>query len=135
MPASIEIRRLAALLAAVAALGAAALFARSTSPAGAASTTTAVHLRANAQGKLRFSRAKIVVAHAGRVSISMVNPGTSGKPHAIAIEGHGLDKDGKIVQPGSTSRVSVRLRKGTYEFYCPVGSHKAAGMKGKLIVR
>jgi uncharacterized cupredoxin-like copper-binding protein len=31
--------------------------------------------------------------------------------------------------------VSVTLKKGTYEFYCPVRGHKAAGMEGKLIVR
>jgi uncharacterized cupredoxin-like copper-binding protein len=62
----------------------------------------------------------------------MKNP--SGLPHGIAVEGHGVDKDGKTVQKGGTSKVTVTLRKGTYEFYCPVDGHKAAGMKGKLVV-
>jgi uncharacterized cupredoxin-like copper-binding protein len=30
--------------------------------------------------------------------------------------------------------VTVKLKKGTYTFYCPVDGHKAAGMKGKLVV-
>jgi uncharacterized cupredoxin-like copper-binding protein len=53
----------------------------------------------------------------------------------VAVEGHGVDKDSKIVTPGGTTRVTVKLKKGTYEFYCPVAGHKAAGMEGKLIVR
>ena len=31
--------------------------------------------------------------------------------------------------------VTVTLKKGTYEFYCPVSGHKAAGMKGRIVVR
>ena len=30
--------------------------------------------------------------------------------HGIAVEGHGVDKDGKIVNPGGTSRVTVTLK-------------------------
>jgi plastocyanin len=67
-----------------------------------------------------------------KVTLVMANP--SSFPHAIAVEGHGIDKDGKTVNKGGTSRVTVKLKKGTYTFYCPVDGHKAAGMKGKLIV-
>jgi uncharacterized cupredoxin-like copper-binding protein len=71
----------------------------------------------------------------GKVSLLMKNPSSSGKPHAIAVEGKGIDKDGKTVSPGGTSRVTVTLKKGTYEFYCPVDGHKNAGMEGKLVVK
>jgi uncharacterized cupredoxin-like copper-binding protein len=54
--------------------------------------------------------------------------------HAIAVEGHGVDKDGRTVQKGGTSKVTVTLKKGTYEFYCPVDDHKDAGMEGRLVV-
>jgi plastocyanin len=67
-----------------------------------------------------------------KVTLVMANP--SSFPHAIAVDGHGIDKDGKTVNKGGTSRVTVKLKKGTYTFYCPVDGHKAAGMKGKLIV-
>ena len=55
-------------------------------------------------------------------------------PHAIAVEGHGVDKDGKRVGRGGTSTITVTLKKGRYTFYCPVPGHRAAGMKGTLIV-
>ena len=67
-----------------------------------------------------------------KVTLVMANP--SSFPHAIAVDGHGIDKDGKTVNKGGTSRVTVKLKKGTYTFYCPVDGHEAAGMKGKLIV-
>jgi len=31
--------------------------------------------------------------------------------------------------------VTVTLKPGTYQFYCPVPGHKAAGMKGTLTVQ
>jgi uncharacterized cupredoxin-like copper-binding protein len=102
-------------------------------PAGAASGKT-VKLSADAKGKLKFNTTKLTTTH-GRVTLLMANPKGSGIPHAIAVEGHGIDKDGKTVKPGATSTVSVTLKKGTYDFYCPVDGHRAAGMKGKLTVR
>jgi plastocyanin len=81
--------------------------------------------------KLRFSVSTIRVRH-GKVTIKMSNP--SSLPHGVAVEGHGVDKDGKTVRKGGTSTVTVSLKKGTYTFYCPVPGHRAAGMKGKLIV-
>jgi uncharacterized cupredoxin-like copper-binding protein len=43
-------------------------------------------------------------------------------------------KDRANVQPGSESTVTVTLKPGSYEYYCPVPAHEAAGMKGKLTV-
>ena len=54
--------------------------------------------------------------------------------HGIGIKTNGVDKDGQIVSPGSKSTVTVNLKPGKYEFYCPIPSHKAAGMTGTLIV-
>jgi plastocyanin len=71
-------------------------------------------------------------AKAGTVTLQMSNP--SGIPHAVAVEGNGVDQDGKTVGNGGTSTVTVKLKPGTYEFYCPVDGHKAAGMKGTLTV-
>jgi uncharacterized cupredoxin-like copper-binding protein len=125
-------RRASALaLAALAALVAVLLLGRD-QPAAAAGAKT-VHLSADAHGKLKFNKTRISVTH-GKVTLVMSNPSGSGKPHAIAIEGKGLDKDGKTVSPGGTSHVTATLKKGTYEFYCPVDGHKAAGMRGKVVV-
>jgi len=122
---------LAAVAAAV--LAGALLLAQGDQPASAAGTKT-VRLSADAKGKLKFNTSRLTVAH-GKVSLVMKNPSGSGLPHAIAVEGKGVDKDGKTVSPGGMSKVTLTLKKGTYEFYCPVDGHKAAGMKGKLVVK
>jgi uncharacterized cupredoxin-like copper-binding protein len=101
-----------------------------TAPAGAAST---VKLSADPSGALKFNTAKLT-AKAGTVTLAMMNPSGSGVPHAIAVEGNGVDQDGKTVQPGGTSTDTLKLKPGTYTFYCPVPGHKAAGMTGTLVV-
>ena len=98
--------------------------------AGGAST---VKLSADPGGALAFVPTTLT-AKAGKVTLDMANPSSSGLQHAIAIEGGGVDKDGAVVQPGGSSKVTVTLKPGTYEFYCPVPGHKAAGMKGTLTV-
>ena len=65
----------------------------------------------------------------------MANPSSAGMPHGIAIEGNGVDSDGPTVSPGGTSSVTVTLKKGSYEYYCPVPGHKQAGMVGTLTVQ
>jgi uncharacterized cupredoxin-like copper-binding protein len=92
-------------------------------------------LTADKNGELKFNKTKFTVK-AGKVRLVMTNPKSSGQQHGIAVKGNGLDKDGKIVNPGKTSTVTVTLKKGkTYTFYCPVPGHAAAGMKGKITVK
>ena len=99
-----------------------------------AATTQTRTLKADAGGAFKFNKTTLRVS-AGKLKVIMRNPSTSGLSHAIAVEGKGIDKDGKTVSPGGTSTVTVTLRKGrTYEFYCPVGSHESLGMKGKIRV-
>ena len=127
-------RRLLVLtLVAVAALAGALLLARGDQPAGAA-TSKALRLSADATGKLKFNKTSLTATH-GKISLVMSNPGSSGTAHAIAVQGKGVDKDGKTVSPGGTSRLTLTLKKGTYTFYCPVDGHRAAGMKGRLVVK
>jgi uncharacterized cupredoxin-like copper-binding protein len=92
-----------------------------------------VNLKADPDGSLYFEPRKLA-AKAGVVTLVMADPSSSGKSHGIGIEGNGLDKDGQIVQPGSTSKITVTLKAGKYEYYCPVPAHKTAGMKGTLTV-
>jgi plastocyanin len=88
-------------------------------------------LKADSKGKLKFNKTQLTAPH-GKVTLVMTNPSSSGKPHAIGVSGHGIDKDGKTAAPGKKSTVTVTLKKGTYNFYCPVDGHRSAGMKGKL---
>jgi plastocyanin len=100
------------------------------SSSGGASSN--LKLSADPSGQLKFDKAKLS-AKAGSVTITMDNP--SPVAHAVAVEGNGVDKDGNTVNMGGKSTVTVDLKPGTYEFYCPVDGHKAAGMKGVLTVK
>ena len=105
----------------------------STSAATAPATSgggSDVHLSA-VPGKLAFNT-KALKAKAGKVTLTMANPSTF--PHGIALEGKGVDKDGKVVGHGASSTVTANLKPGTYTFYCPVPGHRAAGMQGTLTV-
>jgi plastocyanin len=98
--------------------------------AGVTGAATTLRLKASTSA-LKFDKKTLRAPH-GKVTIVMTNP--SSFKHAIEVEGHGVEKEGKVVGKGGTSRVTVRLKKGRYEFYCPVDGHKKAGMKGTLIV-
>jgi plastocyanin len=103
----------------------------SASSSGGGATST-LKLSADPSGALKFDKPTLS-AKAGKVTVTMDNP--SSVPHAVAVEGNGVDKDGQTVTSGGKSTVSVDLKPGTYEFYCPVDGHKQAGMKGELTVK
>jgi plastocyanin len=88
-------------------------------------------LTADPNGALKFDTSSLS-AKAGKVTVVMDNP--SSLPHAIEVEGNGQELKGDTVTKGGVSKVSGTLKAGTYEFYCPVDGHKAAGMKGTLKV-
>jgi plastocyanin len=97
----------------------------------AVQAATTVSLK-TVKNKFAFTTKTLRASH-GKVTVKMLN--VSSTKHGIAVEGHGVDKDGKIVGKNKTSAVTVTLKKGTYTFYCPVPGHRAAGMVGKLIVK
>jgi uncharacterized cupredoxin-like copper-binding protein len=73
-----------------------------------------------------------VTAGAGQVTLKAMNP--QSVAHDISIKGNGVSVQGNQVSNGGTSTVSANLKPGTYEFYCSVPGHEAAGMKGTLTV-
>lgn len=91
-------------------------------------------LRANASGALKFNK-KTLTTTSGKATITFTNPSSSGITHALEVEGHGIEKKTKNLGPGKKASVTVKLKKGTYAFYCPVDGHRQAGMKGKLVVK
>jgi plastocyanin len=99
-------------------------------PPGGASTN--LQLAADSSGQLKFDKSALS-AKAGNVTITLTNP--SPVPHAISVEGNGIDKGGSTVSTGGMSTVTANLKPGTYTFYCPVDGHRAAGMMGTLTVK
>lgn len=88
------------------------------------------------QGPSQFAFSKKALkADAGSVTVAMTNPTGNQFPHAIEIEGQGIEKEGDTVTAGGTSTVTADLKPGKYTFYCPVDSHREDGMQGTLTVR
>ena len=87
---------------------------------------------APADGSLKFDQ-KDATAKAGKVTVDFANP--SSTPHAVEIEGNGVEEKTETVTSGDAPPITVDLKPGTYEFYCPVPGHKEAGMKGTLTVQ
>ena len=104
-----------------------------TTKSAAAGAKQTLALSADADGGLYFEPKKLT-GKAGSVQLVMHNPSSSGIQHGIAVEGKGVDKDGPVVAPGKTSMLTVTLKPGKYEFYCPFDAHKQKGMKGTLTV-
>src|SRR5881394_3918533 len=71
---------------------------------------------------------------AGPVTFIVTNSGQI--PHAIEVEGAGFEQEIETIQPGATGTLTVTLKPGRYEVYCPIGdgSHKKLGMDARLTV-
>ncbi|MCA2227009.1 cupredoxin domain-containing protein [Nonomuraea aurantiaca] len=69
----------------------------------------------------------------GPYTFMIHNAGTA--PHSLSIRGPGVDSTAGIVPPGKTTKLSVTLKKGTYDLWCPVDNHRAMGMMTKISVK
>lgn len=83
--------------------------------------------------QLKFTTSSLT-AKAGTVTIDFNNP--SPIPHDVRIESSSHAQLGgtKQVTSSSTS-AQVKLKPGTYTFYCSVDGHRQAGMQGTLTVK
>jgi len=90
-----------------------------------------VQVSAPADGSLKFDQSSLQ-AKAGKVTFKFDNP--SGVPHAFEVEGKGVEEETDTITKSKAS-VSVDLKPGAYEYYCPVDGHRQAGMEGKLTVK
>jgi plastocyanin len=102
-------------------------------PAGASGGGHALTLAANPEGQLKYDKTSLT-AKAGDVSIAFTN--TSQLGHNMTIE----SSSGKILGAtptfaGGTKSLSLKLKAGTYKFFCSVPGHRMAGMEGTLTVR
>jgi plastocyanin len=78
-----------------------------------------------------------------KLSRSSYTPGTytfvsdnAGKiTHALSIDGPGVeDARTKNLQHGQEAMLTVTLKKGTYDMYCPIDGHKQLGMEQHIKV-
>jgi plastocyanin len=84
-------------------------------------------------GQLKFTKATLS-AKAGSVSIDFTN--SSSLPHNLTIQ-QGTSGSNVGATPtfaGGKKTLVVKLKPGTYTFYCSVPGHRQAGMQGTLTV-
>ncbi len=98
-----------------------------------------LELEADPQGQLAYTASK-ATASAGAVTVSMKN--MSGVSHNLAIEAGagGASGSGPVLgattfQTKGTASITVKLKPGTYTFFCQAPGHRAAGMYGTLVVK
>jgi plastocyanin len=90
------------------------------------------------QVSVRLSEWKVELSQrtiaAGTVRFAITNSGSI--PHGFEVEGGGIEKEIETIQPGRSDTLTLTLKPGTYEVYCPVGedSHKKLGMETHLQV-
>ena len=68
----------------------------------------------------------------GEITFTVSNEGEF--PHALEIEGNGIEEETEELGPGESGSLTVDLEPGEYELYCPVGDHRDQGMVGTLVV-
>jgi plastocyanin len=85
-------------------------------------------------GSMLMFSTKTLTAKAGTVNIVFTNK--SGIPHNVTIQ---QGTNGKVLGatptfPSGTHTLTVKLKPGTYTYYCSVPGHRQAGMQGTLKV-
>lgn len=99
------------------------------SPAAGASSE--LKLAANPAGHLAFD-AKQLSAKAGTVTIVMSN--SSPIEHDVAVAEGSKILGQTPVFTGGSKKLTLKLKPGTYTFFCTVPGHRQAGMEGTLTV-
>ena len=79
-----------------------------------------------------FEPADVSVDEGGETTFTVSNEGEF--PHALEVEGNGIEEETDTIDPGGSGSVTVDLEPGEYELYCPIDDHRAQGMEGTLVV-
>jgi plastocyanin len=85
------------------------------------------------ESEFALDPANVQVGDTGTVTFRVANEGAI--PHALEVDGQGIEEETETIEPGQTAELTVDLSKeGSYELYCPIGDHRDQGMEGELIV-
>jgi uncharacterized cupredoxin-like copper-binding protein len=69
----------------------------------------------------------------GTYTFQLTNAGST--THGLEIDGPGVeDQKADLAAPGSSSSITVTLKAGKYELYCPVPGHRQMGMESDITV-
>ena len=84
------------------------------------------------ESEFALTPTKLAVDAEGTVTIRVVNKGET--QHALELEGAGVEEETETIGPGESAELTVDLKPGTYEIYCPIGNHRELGMDGTVVV-
>lgn len=100
-------------------------------PAGSAHAAARIVRVRLSEWNVALSAARVP---AGTVTFAIANLGSV--PHAFEVEGGGIEQSTPQIPPGDSARVTLDLRAGRYEAYCPIGkgSHRMLGMLAHFTV-
>jgi uncharacterized cupredoxin-like copper-binding protein len=96
-------------------------------PAASASETLEI-----IETEYRLEPSELTIDAAGTYTFRAVNRGEV--EHALEVEGNGIEEETETIGPGESAELTVELKAGEYELYCPVGNHEDQGMKGSISV-
>ena len=98
-------------------------------PAAAPGTSATISVT---ETEFHLALSKSSVA-AGAVNFLVRNAGHI--THALTIDGPGVEDDTtKSLSPGQSAKLTVTMKAGKYDVYCPVGNHKMEGMDTSVSV-
>jgi uncharacterized cupredoxin-like copper-binding protein len=81
----------------------------------------------------KLTPSTFTVTKAGTYTFHAVNNGQV--DHSLEIEGNGVEKEIEgTLKPGASGDLTVDLKAGSYELYCPVDNHRDMGMEGSVKV-
>jgi uncharacterized cupredoxin-like copper-binding protein len=80
----------------------------------------------------KFDPSMVELAKSGEMTFTLVNDGQVA--HALEIEGQGIEEESDEIDGGATTALTVDLKPGDYEFYCPIDGHREQGMEGTIVV-
>jgi uncharacterized cupredoxin-like copper-binding protein len=99
---------------------------------GAVAHAAAPKTARETEKEFKFSHPHPTVSH-GTVKFELKNKGTVTHSFKL-IKSKTKRVRAKNLSPGESTTVKIKLKPGTYKFYCPVDGHRALGMKGKVRV-
>jgi uncharacterized cupredoxin-like copper-binding protein len=108
----------------------------STTTAAAATTTQQTTTTEAKATTVRVTETEFKIAlpstrlEAGRITFDVENAGNL--PHDLAVKG--MNEKTKLIPAGGSDKLTVTLKPGTYELWCTVTGHEAAGMKLEVTV-
>ena len=104
-----------------------------TEEAAGGEQATAKTIRVTAT-EFAFEPATVSIDAPGTYTFIVANEGKA--PHALAIEGQGVEGESATAQGGETAELTVEIPEaGEYRIVCPVDGHAEQGMTGTVVVK